>query len=64
MSFLKPQYDNALVELYENKLQCNCNLDNWQPEQSTGHSWVCRIHNAVIEHDRQKYLNFLMRQNA
>ena len=24
--------------------QCNCDLDNWQPERSTGHSWVCRIH--------------------
>jgi len=28
-------------------LRCNCNLDNWQPEPSTGHSWVCRIHRAA-----------------
>jgi hypothetical protein len=24
--------------------KCNCNLDNWQPQITTGHSWVCRIH--------------------
>ena len=22
---------------------CNCDLDNWQPQTDTGHSWVCRI---------------------
>ena len=30
-------------------MQCNCDLDNWDPERSTGHSWVCRIHKAAIE---------------
>jgi len=30
-------------------MQCNCDLDNWEPEQTTGHSWVCRIHRAAIE---------------
>lgn len=29
-------------------MQCNCDLDRWEPEQTTGHSWVCRIHKAVI----------------
>lgn len=29
-------------------LRCNCDLDNWEPEISTGHSHVCRIHKAVI----------------
>jgi hypothetical protein len=29
-------------------LGCNCDLDNWEPEQSTGHSWVCRIHKAAL----------------
>ena len=24
--------------------RCNCDLDNWEPEPDTGHSWVCRIH--------------------
>lgn len=28
-------------------MQCNCDLDNWEPEQDTGHSWVCRIHKAA-----------------
>jgi hypothetical protein len=25
-------------------VRCCCDLDNWQPELDTGHSWVCRIH--------------------
>ena len=25
-------------------VRCNCDLDNWKPERSTGHSHVCRIH--------------------
>ena len=25
-------------------MQCNCDLDAWEPELDTGHSWVCRIH--------------------
>ncbi|NIA70735.1 hypothetical protein HBA54_19225 [Pelagibius litoralis] len=29
-------------------MQCNCDLDNWEPEQDTGHSWVCGIHNATL----------------
>lgn len=28
-------------------MQCNCDLDNWQPERDTGHSCVCRIHKAT-----------------
>ena len=31
------------------KMGCNCDLDRWAPETSTGHSWVCRIHKAAIE---------------
>lgn len=30
-------------------MQCNCDLDNWEPEQSTGHSRVCRIHKKAQE---------------
>ena len=26
------------------EMQCNCDLDSWQPEADTGHSCVCRIH--------------------
>lgn len=33
-------------------MRCNCDLDNWEPEKSTGHSWVCRIHK---EAQRVKY---------
>lgn len=29
-------------------MSCNCDLDRWQPEPITGHSWVCRIHKAAI----------------
>lgn len=29
-------------------MRCNCDLDNWEPERSTGHSWVCRIHKAAL----------------
>ncbi len=36
------------VKVLESKLQCNCDLDNWQPEQSTGHSWVCCIHKKAL----------------
>ena len=28
-------------------MHCNCDLDNWVPEQSTGHSPVCRIHETA-----------------
>lgn len=27
---------------------CNCDLDNWEPEASTGHSHVCRIHQYAM----------------
>lgn len=29
-------------------MRCNCDLDSWQPEAVTGHSWVCRIHKALM----------------
>jgi len=29
-------------------VQCLCDLDNWQPERNTGHSWVCPIHKAAL----------------
>ncbi len=39
-------------ELKEGGMRCNCDLDNWEPERSTGHSHVCRIHKQVM---RMKY---------
>ena len=34
--------------------KCNCDLDNWQPERSTNHSWVCRIHKIALERYRNQ----------
>lgn len=33
-----------IAESLELTVHCNCDLDNWQPTKSTGHSPVCRIH--------------------
>jgi hypothetical protein len=30
------------------RLRCNCDLDNWSPTVTTGHSHVCRIHKAAV----------------
>ena len=38
-----------IVMALEQVLQCNCDFDNWEPENSTGHSYVCRIHKAAME---------------
>lgn len=35
---------------FEKDMQCNCDLDNWEPTKITGHSTVCRIHKAAMEH--------------
>jgi len=29
--------------IYDDGIQCNCDLDNWEPEKDSGHSCVCRI---------------------
>ena len=39
--------DRELAKLLRETMQCNCDLDNWQPEPDTGHSWVCRIHKRI-----------------
>jgi len=38
----------AIVKNLESRMQCNCNLDKWEPERLTGHSFVCRIHRAAL----------------
>lgn len=38
-----------IVQEKEKLMQCNCDLDNWQPEPDTGHSCVCRIHMAAMK---------------
>jgi len=35
-------------KLKQNGMRCNCNFDAWEPEKSTGHSCVCRIHKTAI----------------
>jgi len=41
------QEKHDLARELRKTMQCNCDLDNWQPEADTGHSWVCRIHKEV-----------------
>lgn len=41
-------------ELKDSGMGCNCDLDNWEPERESGHSWVCRIHKAAIEKYRRE----------
>ena len=43
--------------LRSNGMQCNCDLDNWEPDRSTGHSHVCRIHKVTIRIARFCYNN-------
>ncbi len=43
---LRPTAREIATKLRET-MGCNCDLDNWEPERSTGHSWVCRIHKAA-----------------
>lgn len=39
---------NIRVAEFAKTMRCNCDLDAWEPEPSTGHSHVCRIHQAAI----------------
>jgi len=55
MSNLGPNFDKAqkpaareIAERLAKTMQCRCDLDNWQPEKVTGHSWVCPIHKASM----------------
>jgi hypothetical protein len=47
----KTAMDHA-ADLKSEGMQCNCDLDRWEPEPLTGHSHVCRIHKAAIERRR------------
>ena len=42
-----------VADLVAGGMRCNCDLDNWEPNRSTGHSDVCRIHKAA--HERFRY---------
>lgn len=45
--------EKELANEFEKTMQCNCDLDKWEPERRTGHSWVCRIHKAAVEAARK-----------
>lgn len=34
--------------LKDDGMRCNCDLDTWEPERTTGHSHLCRIHNRAM----------------
>jgi hypothetical protein len=38
-----------IIKKHESELQCMCDLDKWEPEPITGHSFVCPIHKAVTK---------------
>ena len=44
-----------LASAFSKEMGCNCDLDNWEPEPSTGHSCVCRIHKAAHGAKRGAY---------
>ncbi|KKN05661.1 hypothetical protein LCGC14_1084940 [marine sediment metagenome] len=39
-----------IIRKLERKLQCNCDLDKWEPHPVTGHTLGCCIHDAAAEH--------------
>lgn len=41
------------ADLKNEGMRCNCDLDNWVPERTTGHSCVCRIHKTAMEMKNQ-----------
>lgn len=42
--------------LRDEGMRCNCDLDNWQPEPLTGHSWVCRIHKRIMQERSERIM--------
>ena len=49
--------DKQIVKyLKDQGMRCNCDLDNWVPESSTGHTFVCRIHKRVQAYHRKDWM--------
>ena len=46
-------------QLLRKTMQCNCDLDSWEPERTTGHSLVCRIHKAIKEKTEKQIRSIL-----
>ena len=49
MSEEKREFREIAKDLQDSGMRCNCDLDNWEPERTTGHSCVCRIHKTAME---------------
>ena len=45
------------ARFYREGMACNCDLDRWEPERSTGHSHVCRIHKSALRAYRPEESN-------
>lgn len=43
-----------VADLKDEGVRCNCDLDAWEPERDTDHSWVCRIHRLAKARARAK----------
>lgn len=50
---LEHKEPREFVAELEKDMQCNCDLDNWVPRKTTGHSWVCRIHKTAMTLSQQ-----------
>ena len=48
-------------EVKDAGMNCNCDLDNYAPERSTGHSLVCRIHKRAMT---MKYRPYDIKKSA
>lgn len=46
---------HAKAKELRKEMQCRCDLDNWEPEYETGHSWVCPIHKRLMEMELEAY---------
>jgi hypothetical protein len=36
------------MDTSQNQPPCKCDLDRWEPEKDTGHTWICPV-NAFIK---------------
>ena len=54
MSTTIPTVKEYVVWVKNSGVRCNCDLDTWEPESITGHSWVCRIHKQALAMVRER----------
>jgi hypothetical protein len=51
---LRIRVRQSVEQLKSEGMQCNCDLDRWEPELISGHSWVCNIHKAAIRRTSER----------